>query len=177
MKVLTKEEAHKAILLLAKAERSEDEQKELDALMQKCTDAETSLEAELELMQKDAPASGGDEGENDAEHMTEDDVKGIVTGAVKEALEGASIDPKDVLKSIEEMTAQGDSMSATLIEKAISDNIGDAVKLNNEQLLKDIESKLPSESLTREDVKEMFDSFEKKVTRGRKMEHDGRAGS
>lgn len=184
---LTIEEIKQALALLALKERSEDEQKAFDALEAKC-DGEDNIYAQIAAFKsesdddedgKDADKDGDEkDADNDKDadkgKMDESDVTRVVTKALENVLEGAKIDPTDIVKQVAEAAkASKDGITLELIEKAIEDQIGGAVQLNNDELLKSIAELIPQETkgATVEEIKALFEPFAEKLKRETKMEH------
>ena len=148
-------------LLTAKADRSEDETKELNTLI----DAAKAANLDPDLI-ADEFAPDVEDGDG---AITDTQLKSLIETAVKSAIPSANAsDTEAILKEIRESSK---SISLSEVEEIVKKH-AKTVDFNKESLVEEMKKLIPQNNVTKQELTEAFDTFAKSMRTPSKVVHD-----
>lgn len=176
---LTLKEKLRLALLHGKSDRSEDEQKELDALIAKAKKAKENVE---DIAKDFAPDPEDGEGADDGDPEDDEDTKttseeltNLITKAVEKAVpQGSGVDTEKLIKEIKDAAGEK-SLKMEDVENALKKHVG-GTAIDKDALLKDIKDMIPAQGLTEDGLVKALDKFAATIKQSAKMEFDAGFG-
>lgn len=153
-------------LLTAKADRSADENTELETLVASAKEANLNPEVVAKEFAPDAEEDNG--------AVTDIQLKSLIEAAVRNSLptNSSATDTETVVKEIRELaskSAQGLQLSE--VEEIVSKHVG-ANAFDKEALLSEVKKLMPQAGVTKQELSEAFDTFAKSMRTPSKVVHD-----
>lgn len=153
-------------LLTAKADRSVEENTELETLVASAKEANLNPEVVAKEFAPDVEEDNG--------AVTDIQLKSLIEAAVRNSLpsNSSAADTETVVKEIRELaskSAQGLQLSE--VEEIVSKHVG-ANAFDKEALLSEVKKLMPQAGVTKQELSEAFDTFAKSMRTPSKVVHD-----